>query len=202
VNVRRSFDVPKPVAGALPRRIRPWMTAPSLLCDQPLLEPDDKVAAELIVEADGTKSEVRVLKASSREVGDAALAWLRKCEITPAILDGKPVSVRQPIYLSAAPLPPPVRLGDKISRPTPKSSCGYPQRPAEAIRTTGLVLAEYVVERNGSVYRVELKNESAPAVLYETVRDWLLRCQFEPSKNPAGEAVPVRMIQPFNFGSR
>ncbi len=84
----------------------------------------------------------------------------------------------------------------------PRISCGgFPVVPDEARQRgiKGLVLVSFVVHADGSVGQVELRNPSAPAILFEAVREWLISCPYEPSRNREGKAIPVKIIQPFTF---
>jgi TonB family protein len=85
-----------------------------------------------------------------------------------------------------------------VDCPTPK-----PRTPEEARGSgiTGIVLVSYVVQTDGRVTRVHLRNPSAPRVLFLAVRDWLLSCRFTPSMHD-GKPLAVKVIQPFNFTIR
>jgi hypothetical protein len=45
---------------------------------------------------------------------------------------------------------------------------------------------------------VTLKNPTAPPILFEAVKQWLLSCSFTPSMQ-GSRPIPVKIIQPFNF---
>ena len=99
---------------------------------------------------------------------------------------------------------PPLFLGGGMSRPYPSANCRPPKpampEQARSMGIGGLVLVEYVVHSDGHAGEVNLKNKTAPPVLFEAVRRWLEGCQFTPSvMQSTGKPVPVKMIQPFNF---
>ena len=65
-----------------------------------------------------------------------------------------------------------------MSRPLPTSDCQPPNPLApEQARTMGIhgmVLVEYVVHSDGHVGEVSLKNPTAPPILFDAVKTWLL----------------------------
>jgi TonB family protein len=128
-----------------------------------------------------------------------ARAWLSNCRFTPARnRAGEAVSVRVQLP------PPPSFIGDALSKPVP-AHCAtpFPSTPEAARRAgvTGLVLVKFVVDAHGHTSIPELLNPKAPRMLYRAVREWILSCTYEPSRNKDGTAVPVRMVQPFSFSA-
>ena len=99
---------------------------------------------------------------------------------------------------------PPVLLGAGMSRPQPTAECrpSKPAAPEQArqMGITGLVLVEYVVHSDGHVGEVNLKNPTAPPILFEAVKSWLLGCPFKPSLS-GSKPIAVKIIQPFTFKS-
>ena len=97
---------------------------------------------------------------------------------------------------------PPVLLGSGMSRPQPTADCRpskpVPPEQARQMGITGLVLVEYVVHSDGHVGEVVLKNPTAPPILFEAVKSWLLGCPFTPSISGT-KPVAVKIIQPFTF---
>jgi TonB family protein len=100
-------------------------------------------------------------------------------------------------------------LGAGMTRPTPAGDCapgGQRPRPstpeqARQMEIKGMVLVEYVVHSDGHVGEVTLKNQTAPPILFEAVKQWLLSCSFTPSMQ-GSRPIPVKIIQPFNFTLR
>ena len=179
--------------------------------EPPFLEEVDDTKLDLVVQSNGRAGELRVLGGAEfpADILRAIAVWTRTCRFRPATTDtGVPVAVRAPLPLlfgnlfgerapdSAAV----IALGEGLSRPLPDSRCGKP-RPTRKIREEailGVVLVEYVVHTNGRVGEVRLRNP-APSALFHAVRDWLLNCPFSVSRSESGEAVAVRIIQPFTF---
>ena len=97
---------------------------------------------------------------------------------------------------------PPQLLGSGMSRPQPSADCRpakpVPPEQARQMGITGLVLVEYVVHSDGHVGEVVLKNPTAPPILFEAVKSWLLGCPFTPSLSGT-KPIAVKIIQPFTF---
>ena len=97
---------------------------------------------------------------------------------------------------------PPQLLGSGMTPPRPTSECrpAKPAAPEQArqMGITGLVLVEFVVHSDGHVGEVVLKNPTAPPILFEAVRTWLLGCPYSPSMQ-GSRPIPVKIIQPFTF---
>ncbi|GAC1607865.1 MAG: hypothetical protein NVS4B10_23000 [Myxococcales bacterium] len=172
---------------------------------------------EFIVHRDGRVGEVSV-RPGPVEIPPADLellrAWLDTCPFVPASYQDKPVPVRAKIVNrfprdypwdvavkamrnrgANAPL-----LSPDLTPPAPVD-CKKPTMPelARQAGLAGLVVVEYVIESNGRVTRVALLNPGTPWILFQAVDDWLIGCRFTPAKTLDGRAVPVRVIQPFNF---
>jgi TonB family protein len=64
-----------------------------------------------------------------------------------------------------------------------------------------MVLVSYIVNEDGRVTRVHLRNADAPPVLFAAVRDWLMSCRFDPATRD-GRPIAIKIIQPFNFTLR
>ncbi|TMB31383.1 MAG: energy transducer TonB [Deltaproteobacteria bacterium] len=90
-----------------------------------------------------------------------------------------------------------------VSRPRPLCDPPAPTMPEQAriMGITGAVVMHYVVERDGSVSQVQLRNSDAPPVLVEAVRDWLAHCRFTPAV-ANGRQVRIRVDRPFVFKLR
>ncbi len=77
-----------------------------------------------------------------------------------------------------------------------------PDRPGEATRlgASGLVLVSFLVHPDGHVDNVELRNPKAPQILFDAVKQWLLRCPYPiPPQRADNSAAPVKVIVPFKF---
>jgi outer membrane biosynthesis protein TonB len=59
----------------------------------------------------------------------------------------------------------------------------------------------YVVETDGSVSRMELRNGDAAPVLVEAVRTWLEHCRFRPGI-ARGQEARIQVERPFVFKLR
>ena len=84
----------------------------------------------------------------------------------------------------------------------PRALCD-PPRPmmpeqARLMGITGAVLMRYVVETDGSVSRMQLRNSDAPPVLVEAVQRWLEHCRFAPGM-ARGQMARIQVDQPFLF---
>jgi len=72
---------------------------------------------------------------------------------------------------------------------------------ARIMGITGAVVMRYVVEPDGSVGEIQLRNADARPVLVEAVHNWLERCRFTPAV-ANGQQVRIRVDQPFLFRLR
>ncbi len=90
-----------------------------------------------------------------------------------------------------------------IVKPRPICDPAVPIMPEQAriMGITGAVVMRYVVEPDGSVGQIQLRNSDAPPVLVEAVRNWLERCRFTPAV-ANGQQVRIRVDQPFLFKLR
>jgi outer membrane biosynthesis protein TonB len=75
------------------------------------------------------------------------------------------------------------------------------RRAARAFSGRRTVLMRYVVEPDGSVSQIQLRNSEAPPVLVEAGRDWLAHCRFTPAV-ANGRQVRIRVDRPFVFKLR
>jgi len=87
----------------------------------------------------------------------------------------------------------------------PRALCD-PPRPmmpeqARLMGITGAVMMRYVVEPDGSVSRIQLRNSDAPPVLVDAVRRWLSYCRFAPGM-ARGQVARIQVDQPFVFKLR
>ena len=92
-------------------------------------------------------------------------------------------------------------LGGGMTRPEPGGACGPLVMPEQArtMGITGRVIVKYVVHSDGSVDGAKLQvMGSAPPILAEAVKKWLIGCQFKPAMQ-GGRPIAVAIIQPFNF---
>jgi len=60
------------------------------------------------------------------------------------------------------------------------------------------VLVSFVVHSDGHIGEVELKNPTAPPILFDAVKNWLLGCPYTPSMM-GGKPMAVKMVVPFIF---
>jgi protein TonB len=72
---------------------------------------------------------------------------------------------------------------------------------ARIMGITGAVVMRYIVETDGSVSRIQVRNGDAPPVLVEAVRTWLERCRFKPGM-ARGQDARIQIDQPFVFKLR
>jgi hypothetical protein len=84
----------------------------------------------------------------------------------------------------------------------PRALC-EPAKPNEVKDATGkklggMVLASYVVHKDGNATWLKALNRDAPVLLVSEVKRWLEQCRFEPAR--LGESPhAVRMTQVFRF---
>jgi outer membrane biosynthesis protein TonB len=128
--------------------------------------------------------------------------WITSsCQFAPAKLDGvrRSVELGQLIRFGPASRQVPM-LQAGMTRPA-VAGCAtdHPVMPREAREALegGVVLVQYIVEADGRASDIELK-APGPVHFYRAVRNWLAGCRFEPATD-AGNAVAVRMVQPFVF---
>jgi outer membrane biosynthesis protein TonB len=116
----------------------------------------------------------------------------------PVALKVPPRTILQP---RAIPEMAPRLLTAGMTRPAPTGACSplgaRPRPTAPDTGMSGTVLVEYVVQGDGRVKSIVLKNQAAP-MLFEAVQTWLKSCPWTPSMS-AGKPVPVRMTKPFIF---
>jgi protein TonB len=90
-----------------------------------------------------------------------------------------------------------------VVRPLALCNPAAPTMPEQAriMGITGAVVMRYVVETDGSVSRIQVRNSDAPPVLVEAVRTWLERCRFKPGI-ARGQDARIQIDQPFVFKLR
>jgi protein TonB len=90
-----------------------------------------------------------------------------------------------------------------IAKPRPLCDPAAPTMPEQAriMGIIGAVVMRYVVETDGSVSRIQLRNSDAPPVLVEAVHTWLERCRFKPGV-ARGQEARIQIDQSFVFKLR
>jgi TonB family protein len=90
-----------------------------------------------------------------------------------------------------------------IVRPRALCDPPAPTMPEQAriMGITGAVVMRYVVEPDGAVSRIQLRNGDAAPVLIEAVRGWLEHCRFMPGM-ARGKPAAIQIDQPFVFKLR
>ena len=189
----------------------------------PLPEQVTPFLLEVTIHRDGRATDVMPAagESSSNGLFDLARAWLEACPFKPAQdAGGHPVAVRVPFLASGVSGAnasesmsfftrannefDPVLMAAEISNVRPDHCT--PPRPSTPLvareeRITGMVLVEYIVHADGHVGDVQLKNPTAPRVLFEAVANWLTGCRFTPAA-ARGKPLAVKIMQPFNFSQR
>ena len=96
-----------------------------------------------------------------------------------------------------------IDLQPGVVRPRALCDPAAPTMPEQAriMGITGAVAMRYVVETDGSVSRIQLRNSDAPPILVEAVRTWLERCRFKPGI-AHGQDARIQIDQPFIFKFR
>jgi len=96
-----------------------------------------------------------------------------------------------------------IDLQPGVVRPRALCDPAAPSMPEQAriMGITGAVVMRYIVETDGSVSRMQLRNSDAPPILVEAVRTWLERCRFKPGM-ARGQDARIQIDQPFVFKLR
>ena len=158
-----------------------------------------RIIAEWVIDSSGKPKDV-VVKSNDDRVSLYYRLWVLKCRYTPASKDGRPVAVRIKAILrldSPSEAEQPWVMGPSGPRPEPRCDLSTLDHPPGV---TGLVLVEFVVEPDGRVTDIRLKNKNAPAVLFEAVRRWLEGCSYTPTRDAQSRRnVRVKTIVPYHF---
>lgn len=167
-------------------------------------EPDvtgARAAIGVTLRDDGTVVSAEILKALPASFGAEAAAWALTCSFRS--IPAMSAAGQKLVVLAGIPSnEPDLILGGAGG---PKKKCAPISMP-EAARQAGiqgLVLVDFVIEPDGEVFEVGLKNRTAPPILFEAVAAWLRGCPFEPTVlKETGRPARVRMVMPFNFSLR